>query len=74
MSSDVTTVFYAGMVYAQHDASVTPHQVYKSVLENQELFNGCFIHWKGEWLRGDLTPVLEVDVPKELLMLILLLS
>lgn len=70
--SGKTTVFYAGMVHAEYAASVNPHKVYRDVVEGHEIFNGCVIHKNNKWFNGDLTPILDEDVPKELRMLLLL--
>ena len=64
------------------------NQLYKEMLNvdyswfrkecDQEIYNGAFICWNTalgwKWYRSDLTPVLINDVPKELLLLQLLLS
>lgn len=45
-----------------------------------EIYNGAYLHenpqndFQHAWYRADLTPVLDVDVPKELKLLVLLLN
>jgi hypothetical protein len=81
-------VFYAGMLYAEYDRrEFSRHQVCQRLYEmdGAEIYNGCYIHSqnqtfeldqnnKSAWFRGDFTPVLLEDVPKELLLLKLLLT
>lgn len=62
-------VFYAGLVYMEGDSKLVLH----------ELPDGAYIYYpKGvndrHWYLKDLTPVLLQDVPKELLLNVLLLT
>jgi len=61
-------IFYAGLVYGDYD--VCPRRA--------DLPDGVFIYFKEahekQWFLKDLTPVLLQDVPKELLLNVLLLT
>lgn len=74
-------VFYAGMLYGEYDGKVVSnHQLSTRLLDTPEVYNGCYIlityraPFVQVWLRGDLTPVRLEDVPKELRVLVLLLT
>ena len=72
-----TLVFYAGMLYGEY-----PFNGWKPFKGLRELPDGAYIrlptddYWGTEhmWHLSDFTPVLDSDVPKELLVLCLLLT
>lgn len=74
-------VFYAGQLYEEHD-SVSLR--YGKVRWTAEIYNGAYVYvitsnhlstygWPG-WYRCDGTPLRQEDVPKELLLLSLVMS
>lgn len=66
-------VFYAGLLYGEYDnSSFRTLQIHGSL----ELYNGGYMYAKHErkWYRMDQTPLLIEDVPKELLVQVLLLT
>ena len=73
---DKVLVFYANMFYGDyHHYKLAPFR------ELTDLPDGSYIRlpplWIGDkvtWYRSDFTPVLDLDVPKELLVLCLLLT
>ena len=75
-------VFYAGMLYGEYDWTVISRNQLSCLLaETPEIYNGCYIYGMplprscpAGWWRADGTPVLLEDVPKELLLLKLLLT
>ena len=69
---DKTLVFYAGLLYGEYavvgDLRFRRHTI-------KDLPDGAYIRYSdGEWYRSDYTPVLPEDIPKELLLLTLLLT
>lgn len=70
-------LFYAGQLVQEWDAGEYRNlSQYTHSTWGSEIYNGGYL-WHGslqEWYRCDLTPVLLEDVPKELLMLKLLLT
>lgn len=76
------TVYYAGQVYREYldIQRIWPlNPVSKELREESlEIYNGCHIHTQGYgrmydgWFRGDQTPLLDADVPKELKLLALI--
>lgn len=66
-------VFYEGMLYDTVDTQVSlPHYVIR--LPN-DVYQRCYLQTtRSDWYRSDGTPVLLSDVPKELLLLSLLLT
>lgn len=74
--ADRILVFYAGLLYADTDMAELKllHTTCGS-----EIYNGAYQYWVGShdsraWYRMDGTPVLLDDVPKELRMLVLLMT
>lgn len=72
-------VFYAGLLHSEHEVFLPfPY----GTLRADEIPDGAYIYFEQlvpvwiecHWLRSDFAPVLLEDVPKELLMLTLLLS
>jgi len=76
------TVFYAGLVLHEFDNDKEYNTWSRAACHGSpEIYNGAYVHvptrspWQGcEWFRCDLTPVLLEDVPKELLLSVLLLN
>lgn len=74
-------VFYAGLLYGEYsDFSALQHS--RCLSDSPEIYNGSYIYsfpkypdstYSG-WWRANWTPVLLEDVPKELLLLKLLLT
>jgi hypothetical protein len=77
-------VFYAGMLYAEYDRKVfSRHQVSRQLSDNAEIYEGCYIHSQNQniyqddrfvWFRADFNHIPIEYVPKELLLLKLLLT
>lgn len=75
-------VFYAGMLYGEYDwAVISRNQLSCLLFETPEIYNGCYIYGTPlprscttGWWRAYGTPVLLENVPKELLLLKLLLT
>jgi len=77
--SYITRVYYAGLVYHEH--LCINKDLPFSGMKRHDLPDGCYIRvpdgnfFSGnKWYLKDLTPVLIEDVPKELLLLDLLLK
>ena len=68
------TMFYAGMIHMETD-DIREMRITEI---GYEIYNGCYIYGRDEkptcWFRGDLTPCLMEDVPKELRALMLILT
>jgi len=66
-------VFYAGLLYGEYAATAV---VWETIRWDPELYNGAYAYSQKErkWYRLDMTPVLDVDVPKELKAMLLLLT
>jgi hypothetical protein len=68
------TMFYAGLIHMETDDI----REFRITEIGYEIYNGCYIYIKDEkppnWYRGDLTPCLIEDVPKELRALLLILT
>lgn len=69
-------LFYAGLLHRESEVLKELYMFHDS----PEIYNGCYIYHnsglpsRSNWYRGDFTPVLLEDVPKELLLLKLLLT
>ena len=67
-------VFYASLVYKEYtpEETIHPHDLPDGVYIH--VVNSKFSDMKNTWYLKDLTPVLIADVPKELLLLKLLMT
>ena len=64
-------IFYANQLYAE--CNLDGWRLFRTQC-GPKIYNGAYALNNLEWYRMDGTPVLPVDVPKELLTLLLLLS
>lgn len=71
-------VFYAGLLYGEYTMATFKHL---QMTCEQDIYNKAYVHmlpiegWvKCPWYMMDLTPVLQAQVPKELLTSVLLLT
>jgi hypothetical protein len=79
--SGKTFLFYAGELVQVFEPGTFTMDQYTHSTWGWEVYNGCYLYGcptrfpvKPAWYRGDRTPVLEADVPKELKLLLLIVS